>query len=113
MILPSGAVVDCYDRGGEYHVHVTAPDRSRYPMRGGQGDYEPRDVWLTWTTEDGVTWTFGHADIRGPHVEKRTGETGSLFTSQRISLNDTTYADCEPHWLADLVKAMAPKEPAA
>jgi hypothetical protein len=97
------------DGGGEYLVRVSMTGSPRYPLRGGQGDYEPRDVLLVWMTADGVTWTFSHAVICGPQIEKRTDEPGRFGASQTISLGDTTYADCEPVWLAGLVDKLAPR----
>ncbi len=94
-------------RGGDFRVRVAAPDASRYPMRSGQGLYQPTDVLLVWNTDDGVTWTFEKAVIKGQQIE-RTGEPGMFDTSQLVYLNDPTCPDCEPRWLAALVEAVAP-----
>lgn len=107
--LPDGAVYRrTSEQGGEFIVQVAVTGGGRYPLKGGQGDYQPRNVLLVWFTTDGIEWLFRHAIITGQQIEKRTGEPGMFTTSQTIYLSDPTYRDCEPAWLAELVKQTAP-----
>ncbi len=94
--------------GGTFAVQLTIRHSGNYPMKGGQGDYQPRTVLLMWDTDDGTTWTFRHAIICGAQIEKKTGEPGAFTTSQTLYLGDPNYADCEPSWLAGLVARFTP-----
>jgi hypothetical protein len=108
VVLPVSVSCDVPSSGGEFLRRVKVSGSDNYPMKGGQGDYQPRDVLLVWTTADGVTWTFRHAIIAGPRIETRNGKTSAWFTSQTLYLGDPTYADCEPVWLPGLVAGLAP-----
>jgi hypothetical protein len=102
-----------HSSGGEFIRRLKVTGSPFYPMAGGQGDYQPRDVLLVWTTEDGADWVFRHAVIVGPQIEQRTGEPGSVRTSQTIYLGHPTYPDCEPVWLAGMVAELAPGQTTA
>jgi hypothetical protein len=107
------ATCEVTSQGGDYTVQVKVTGSGPYPMKGGQGDYQPRTVLLVWTTTDGVAWTFRHAVAAGPQIEKRTGEPGPFSTSQTLYLGDPNYAGGEPVWLAAIVHRFAPgKAPA-
>lgn len=95
-------------QGGDYTVHIKVSGSGRYPMKGGQGDYQPEQVLLVWQTRDGGTWTFRHAIITGRQVEKRTGELSTFGTAQTLYPGDPAYADCEPEWLATLIEESTP-----
>lgn len=107
--LPSFTTARPVSQGGEYQVRVELHNSPAYPMKGGQGDYQPRDVVLVWSTTDGASWTFRQAVIQGPHIEQRTGLPGTSRTAQTIYLNDPGYPECTPAWLAELVAQTAPK----
>jgi hypothetical protein len=108
--LPSFTTAQPISQGGEYQIRVELHNSPAYPMKGGQGDYQPRTAVLAWSTDDGTSWRFQHAVIQGPHIERRTGLPGASHTSQTIYLNDPGYPECTPVWLADLVAQMAPHE---
>jgi hypothetical protein len=95
-------------KGGEYFVRANVHDSAPYPMKGGQGDYQPEMVMLGWVTETGASWTFRHAVISGRSLDGRTGRPGMFSTSQTLYLNDPGYPECEPEWLAGLVAELAP-----
>ncbi|MCW6008696.1 hypothetical protein K1W54_29740 [Micromonospora sp. CPCC 205371] len=95
-------------RGGEFFVRADVHGSPSYPMKGGQGDYQPETVMLGWVTETGASWMFRHAVITGRVIEGRTGRPGMFSTSQTIYLNDPGYSECTPQWLAGLVVEMAP-----
>lgn len=107
-LLPSGATVKTVSAGGDFTVTVTVRNAGRWPMLGGQGDYQPEKVLLVWTTEDGSTWTFRHAILTGRQIDARTGEPTAFPTSQTLYLGDPHRRDCEPEWLADLVEKHTP-----
>lgn len=95
-------------QNGTFHVRIAVSGSDPYPMRGGQGDYLPDDVLLEWMTDDGTTWTFRHAIVRGWQIDARTSRAGQFATTQTLYLSDPGYVDCEPSWLASLVTENAP-----
>jgi hypothetical protein len=96
------------NQSGTYEVRVALSGSATYPMRGGQGQYQPQMVLLIWTTGNGMVWTFDHAVISGYQIEARTGRLGQYGTAQTIHLGDPGYPECEPRWLVDLAAEMAP-----
>lgn len=94
--------------GGVFHAHTTAPLGRAYPMKGGQGDYQPATVLMVWSTETGTAWQLQHVVITGQQIDARTGQPGQWPTSQTLYLGDERYAECEPEWLPELVAQNAP-----
>ncbi len=94
--------------GGEFRRTFTVTGGGRYPMRGGQGEYQPEQVILEWATGDGENWVFRHAILIGRQIDSRTGEPGKFTTSQTVYLGDPNYPQCEPVWLPALVQLHQP-----